>query len=74
MKSALVVLVLLTVMAAAMAVVLAKRRKLPSDDAPWPFYAKSPLSQPEQVLYHRLVKAPPDHVVLAGAIVESSQG
>jgi very-short-patch-repair endonuclease len=32
---------------------------------PWPFYAKRLLTQPEQVLYHRLVKSLPDHVVLA---------
>jgi Protein of unknown function (DUF2726) len=32
---------------------------------PWPFYVKKPLTQPEQVLYHRLVKALPDHIVLA---------
>jgi Protein of unknown function (DUF2726) len=31
----------------------------------WPFYAKKPLTQPEQVLYWRLVKALPDHMVLA---------
>jgi len=34
-------------------------------DNSWPFYAKKPLSQPEQVLYHRLVKALPECVVLA---------
>jgi very-short-patch-repair endonuclease len=33
--------------------------------APWPFHAKKLLSQPEQVLYHRLVSAPPDQIVLA---------
>jgi len=32
---------------------------------PWPFYVKRPLTQPEQVLYHRLVKALPNHVILA---------
>lgn len=32
---------------------------------PWPFYAKRPLTQPEQVLYWRLLKALPHHVVLA---------
>ena len=32
---------------------------------PWPFYAKKPLSVPEQVLYFRLVKAFPEHIVLA---------
>jgi hypothetical protein len=31
----------------------------------WPFYIKRPLSQPEQVLYHRLTRALPDHIVLA---------
>ncbi len=31
----------------------------------WPFYAKRPLSPPEQVLYFRLVSALPDHIVLA---------
>jgi len=31
----------------------------------WPFYIKRPLSQPEQVLYHRLVRALPDHIILA---------
>jgi Protein of unknown function (DUF2726) len=31
----------------------------------WPLYAKHPLTQVEQVLYHRLVRALPDHIVLA---------
>lgn len=31
----------------------------------WPYYVKKPLTVPEQVLYFRLVSAPPDHVVLA---------
>ena len=38
-----------------------KARK--DDDDPWPFYAKKLLSPPEQVLYHRLATALPDHVV-----------
>ena len=36
-----------------------------SGSSRWPFYAKRILSQPEQALYHRLVKALPDHIVLA---------
>ncbi len=36
-----------------------------NDDRPWPFYAKRPLSPPEQVLYHRLVAALPNYIVLA---------
>ena len=31
----------------------------------WPFYAKKPLSHPEQVLYFLLVQALPDHIILA---------
>ena len=33
--------------------------------SPWPFYAKKPLTQPEQVLYFRLIDALPGHIVLA---------
>src|ERR1700728_1425059 len=35
------------------------------ESRPWPFYVKRLLTQPEQVLYHRLVKALPNHIVLA---------
>lgn len=34
-------------------------------DEIWPFYPKKPLTPPEQILYFRLVKALPDHIVLA---------
>lgn len=34
-------------------------------DGPWPFYAKKILTQPEQILYYRLVEALPDYIVLA---------
>lgn len=34
-------------------------------DGPWPFYARKPLSKPEQVLYFRLCNALPQHIVLA---------
>ncbi|MBL8199766.1 MAG: DUF2726 domain-containing protein [Chromatiales bacterium] len=36
-----------------------------SDKGPWPFYARKPLTVPEQVLYFRLLKAFPDNIVLA---------
>jgi Protein of unknown function (DUF2726) len=42
-----------------------KTRGAGSNDAPWPFYAKNPLSSPELVLYFRLRKALPQHIVLA---------
>src|ERR1700722_7679638 len=40
-------------------------RRSSAASAPWPFYLKRLLTQPEQVLYHRLVKALPNHIVLA---------
>lgn len=45
-----------------------KQRQKASDNSPekaWPYYAKPPLTQPEQVLYFRLLKALPDHIILA---------
>lgn len=41
------------------------RLRAGADGAPWPFYAKKVLSSPEQVLYHRLVYALPECIVLA---------
>lgn len=60
----LVTLVLLAVVAAVL-VMLKRRASSGSGDTPWPFYAKKPLTQPEQVLYHRLVAAMPECIVLA---------
>lgn len=41
-------------------------RHLKNGRAPlWPFYPKKVLSNPEQVLYHRLVRALPEYLVLA---------
>ena len=45
--------------------VLKKRPPSGASDATWPYYAKKPLSQPEQVLYHRLHAAMPECIVLA---------
>jgi len=59
-----VTLVLLAVVAAVL-VMLKRLASSGSSDAPWPFYAKKPLTQPEQVLYHRLVAALPECIVLA---------
>ena len=64
MKMLVVALALLAVVAAVLAV-FKRRVSLGSGDAPWPFYAKKPLTQPEQVLYHRLVAAMPECIVLA---------
>ena len=61
-------LVLGLVLLAALALViiaLRKRQSAPAADETWPYEKKSPvLSQPEQVLYHRLVQALPECIVL----------
>ena len=64
MKVVALVLVVLVVLAVAF-LVLKRRATTGAGDTPWPFYAKKPLSQPEQVLYHRLVAAMPECIVLA---------
>ncbi|MFN3417544.1 MAG: DUF2726 domain-containing protein [Caldimonas sp.] len=66
MKSFAVVFLVLFVLASVALVVLRKLGVLNAGPSgPWPFYVKRPLSQPEQVLYHRLVRALPEHIVLA---------
>ncbi len=58
-------LLLVALLAVVALFVLKKRGAQGSAEGPWPFYAKRPLSAPEQVLYHRLVAALPEHIVLA---------
>jgi very-short-patch-repair endonuclease len=58
---------LLIVVIAVIVVLAVLKAKSPGGgaDEVWPFYAKKPLSQPEQVLYFRLIQALPEHIVLA---------
>lgn len=56
---------MLVVIALIAVIFLKKKGLLSGVSAEWPFYVKRPLSQPEQVLYHRLVTALPEHIVLA---------
>lgn len=63
MKWLLVLLVLVAV-ALGMAVALLRSKRSTAEGA-WPFFAKKPLTPPEQVLYFRLVKALPENIVLA---------
>jgi len=59
-------ILLLVVIAVVVVIVLLKAKtKGGAGDEEWPFYAKKPLTQPEQVLYFRLTKALPDHIILA---------
>lgn len=41
------------------------RIKSKSKNEIWPFYAKKILTQPEQILYFRLIQSLPEHIVLA---------
>jgi len=66
MKSILALVVVLVVISVVALVFLKKLGLLNvGQRGPWPFYVKRPLSQPEQVLYHRLIRALPEHIVLA---------
>lgn len=56
-------LLLILVTLALLALLKLKFRGIATDA--FPYYAKKPLSQPEQVLYFRLIQALPDHIVLA---------
>jgi hypothetical protein len=60
-----VVVVLLLVFAVLVVAIVGRLGLASARRGPWPFYLKKPLSQPEQVLYHRLVRALPEHIVLA---------
>jgi uncharacterized protein DUF2726 len=64
MKS-LIFLLLIVVLVFAALRILKNRGVSAEAEGPWPYYARRPLSQPEQVLYHRLVNALPGHIVLA---------
>jgi very-short-patch-repair endonuclease len=59
--------VILLILALVIFLLILKRRgRLAAHGSrPWPYYVKRLLTQPEQVLYHRLVKSLPNHVVLA---------
>ncbi len=62
-----VLLFLVLLILAIVVLVAAKKLGIPAGtgESKWPFYVKKPLTQPEQVLYHRLVKALPDHIIFA---------
>jgi very-short-patch-repair endonuclease len=64
MSTIILLLVVVIVVVAVLAVLKAKSRGGDTEEV-WPFYAKKPLSQPEQVLYFRLVQALPEHIVLS---------
>jgi very-short-patch-repair endonuclease len=64
MGSILLLLIVVIAVIVAFAVLKAKSQGGTGGEV-WPFYAKKPLSQPEQVLYFRLIQALPEHIILA---------
>ena len=59
-------ILLLVILIAVVLVILKNLLALPQRSSrPWPFYIQRPLSRPEQVLYHRMIRALPEHIVLA---------
>lgn len=57
-------LVLLIIVIAVISVFLGKAKLLKAHEV-WPFYPRKPLTNPEQILYFRLLNALPDHIILA---------
>lgn len=55
----------IAVIVIAIIVVQKAKVKGSTNDKAWPFYAKKPMSPPEQVLYFRLVQALPEHIILS---------
>lgn len=64
MKLSLLVPLIVMMIVVVVIVLIAKRRSA-SDDHPWPFTVRKPMSVPEQVLYFRLLEAMPGNIVLA---------
>lgn len=61
----LVLVLLIVIVAVLVAMATSRKSRGNGDNAPWPFYARKPLTRPEQVLYFRLRQALPDHIILA---------
>jgi len=64
MSSIFLLVIVVVAVVSILAVVKAKSQSGIGNEV-WPLYAKKPLSQPEQVLYFRLVQALPEYIVLA---------
>src|SRR5712671_2102280 len=60
-----IVILLILALVIFLPILIRRGRRAAAGSRPWPFYVKRLLTQPEQVLYHRLVKSLPNHVVLA---------
>ncbi len=64
-KILLIVLVVAIIAIIIAVLYLKAKSKAGSGSEIWPFYAKKPLSPPEQILYFRLIEALPEYIILA---------
>jgi hypothetical protein len=65
MDTSTVAILLILALVVLLPILIRRGRLAAGESRPWPFYVKRILTQPEQVLYYRLVKSLPNHVVLA---------
>ncbi len=65
MKMSLISVIVILALTFIVFAIFKKRGGINTDKEPWPFYTKKPLTIPEQTLYHRLVKAMPECIVLS---------
>lgn len=65
MKTLLPIAIVFVIVAVLAIAIIPRLLKDSGPRGPWPYYIKKPLTQPEQILYHRLIKALPEHIVLA---------
>ena len=61
----LIIIAIGIIISIAILALLKKKPNKTEKNTEWPYYAKKPLSQPEQILYHKLVNALPEYIILA---------
>lgn len=59
------IILIMIIMILIITILIFKKKSKNKKDEQYPFYAKKPLSNPEQILYHRLTEALPDYIILA---------
>lgn len=59
------IILIMIIMILIITILIFKKKSKNKKDEKYPFYAKKPLSNPEQILYHRLTEALPDYIILA---------
>ena len=65
MKDSWILVLIIIVIIAAISSLKKKSKSKNLEKKSWPFYAKKPLTNPEQILYYRLIDALPENIVLS---------